>query len=42
MNQVRKPNKKSLVWTYFGLEADDKAVPLTGKDDKPIFKNHTC
>ena len=35
---IRKPKSKSLVWTYFGLEADDMTVPLPGKEDKPIRK----
>ena len=42
MNYVRKPNTKSLVWIYFRLEADDKAVPLSGKEDKPSVLNCTC
>ena len=37
---VKKPNCKSVVWTYFGLEADDMGIPLRDKEDSPICK--TC
>ena len=39
-------NQTQKVWTNFGLEADDKPVPLPGKEDKPMCKfilvNFTC
>ena len=34
---LRKQNTKSLVWTNFGLEADNKSVLLPGKEDKPTL-----
>ena len=32
LNLVKKPNTRSSVWTYFGLEADESDKPLRDKD----------
>ena len=36
--KVKKPNTKSSVWTYFGLEADESDKPLRDKEDSPVCR----
>ena len=38
LNLVKKPNTKSSVWTYFGLEADESDKPLRDKEDSPVCR----
>ena len=38
LNLVKKPNMKSSVWTYFGLEADESDKPLRDKEDSPVCR----
>ena len=33
---VKKPNATSIVWNYFGLEANEGGTPKGDKDQKPI------
>ena len=38
LNLVKKPNTKSSVWTYFGLEADESDETLRDKEDSPVCR----
>ena len=38
LNLVKKPNTKSSIWTYFGLEADESDKPLPDKEDSPVCR----
>ena len=38
LNLVKKPNTKSSIWTYLGLEADESDKPLPDKEDSPVCR----
>ena len=33
---VKKPNATSIVWNYFGLEANEQRTPKRDKDQTPV------
>ena len=39
VNLVKKHKSSSVLWNYFGLEADPNGVPLPGKEEKPVCKS---
>ena len=38
LNSVAKKNSKSVVWQYFGLEADEKNIPKQEVEDQPVCR----
>ena len=38
LNLVAKKNAKSVVWQYFGLEADEKNIPKQELEDQPVCR----
>ena len=36
---VKKPNASSIVWNYFGLEANEKEKPKQDKDQTPVCQS---
>ena len=38
VNLVKKKGAKSIIWEYFGLEADEHNIPKQGLDDQPICR----
>ena len=35
---VKKPRAVSVVWSYFGLKADDRGIPVSGEEQKPVCR----
>ena len=38
LNLVVNKNVKSVVWQYFGLEADEKSIPKQELEDQPVCR----
>ena len=36
---VKKPNATSIVWNYFGLEANEQGTPKRDKDQTPVCRS---
>ena len=36
---IKKPSTKSVVWNYFGLQADECSKVLTEREDKPVCRS---
>ena len=36
---VKKPNATSIVWNYFGLEANEQGTPKRDKDQRPVCRS---